>query len=238
MTTETNPIERGRLAFVGLRPRNEKAFVFQPRELVIAGWTGRDGEAMEEHMRELARIGVPRPRATPMYYRVAASLLTQSEYIEVAGTGSSGEAEVVLLRGEDGLWITVGSDHTDRHLETVGVTLSKQVCAKPIGRHCWHLDDLREHWDSIVLRSHIINDGERQLYQEGTLGHLRLPQDLLTDFQKGGSKFPAGAAMFCGTVPVRGTIQFSQQFAVELVDPVLQRSLTHRYGVKALEIAD
>jgi hypothetical protein len=226
------------LRFRGLRRTNEQSFVFRPRELIIAGWTARDTQAMEEHIRELEDIGVPRPRTTPMYYRVAASLLTQSEAIEVVGTGSSGEAEVVLLHRDDGFWVTLGSDHTDRKLETVGVTLSKQICSKPIGRQCWHLDDLRGHWDSIILRSHIVNDGDTQLYQEGTLANLRAPEGLLEKLLDDGSAFPVGAAMFCGTVPVRGALQFSEHFALELVDPVLQRTLTHRYGVTALQIAD
>jgi hypothetical protein len=233
-----NPPETERLHFLGVRLAGEKPFAFQPRQLIIAGWTGRDTEGMEQHIRELERIGVRRPRTTPMYYRVAASLLTQSESIEVAGSDSSGEAEVVLLHQEDGLWIAVGSDHTDRQLETIGVTMSKQVCAKPVARQCWHLDDVSEHLDSIVLRSYIITNGERQFYQEGTLQNLRSPQSLLDQFLNCGGEFPVGGAMFCGTVPVRGSFRFSERFAVELVDPVLRRSLTHSYAVKALEIAD
>jgi hypothetical protein len=234
----SNPLETERLHFLGVRLAGEKSFAFHPRELIIAGWTGRDFEAMEQHIIELARIGVRRPRATPMFYRVAASLLTQSESIEVAGTDSSGEAEVVLLHQEDGLWIAVGSDHTDRQLETIGVTMSKQVCAKPVARQCWHLDDVSAHLDSIVLRSYVISNGEKQLYQEGTLQNLRSPQSLLDQFLACRGEFPVGAAMFCGTVPVRGTFRFSERFLVELIDPVLGRSLTHSYAVKALEIAD
>ena len=32
--------------------------------LVIAGWTGRDRKAMEAHIEELAKLGVPRPATT------------------------------------------------------------------------------------------------------------------------------------------------------------------------------
>ena len=45
------------------------------KELVIAGWTGRDVAALEKHIRELEAIGVKRPKTTPIFYRVAASLL-------------------------------------------------------------------------------------------------------------------------------------------------------------------
>jgi hypothetical protein len=46
---------------------------------------------------------------------------------------SSGEAEFVLYQLDDGLWLGLGSDHTDRKAETVDVTLSKQMCARPVG---------------------------------------------------------------------------------------------------------
>ncbi|HAE46143.1 MAG TPA: DUF2848 domain-containing protein, partial [Tistrella mobilis] len=42
-------------------------------------------------------------------------MLTQDETIEVLGPDSSGEAEAVLVGDTDGtIWVTVGSDHTDR----------------------------------------------------------------------------------------------------------------------------
>ena len=43
------------------------------QQLVIAGWAGRNREAIEHHIEELAAIGVPRPSAVPLYYRVAAT---------------------------------------------------------------------------------------------------------------------------------------------------------------------
>jgi hypothetical protein len=82
--------------------------------LVIAGWTGRDAAAVEKHIRELEKIGVKRPSRTPIFYRVAASLLTTADAIQVAGHDSSGEVEFVMLSLADGLWVGVGSDQTDR----------------------------------------------------------------------------------------------------------------------------
>jgi hypothetical protein len=40
--------------------------------------------------------------------------------------------------------------------------------------------------------------------------------------------------MTCGTVPAIGGIRPSQNFEMELHDPVLQRSLRHRYEVQVL----
>ena len=69
--------------------------------LVIAGWTGRDVVALEHHIEELKAIGVQPPSKVPLYYRVAASLLTQSDAIEVVGDDTSGEAEPVLVGKEE-----------------------------------------------------------------------------------------------------------------------------------------
>ena len=61
------------------------------RELVIAGWTGRDAAALQKHIRELEDIGVKPPRTTPIFYRVAANLFTHAEAIQVSGPDTSGE---------------------------------------------------------------------------------------------------------------------------------------------------
>ena len=91
------------------------------KELVIAGWTGRDVAALEKHIRELEAVGAKRPKTTPIFYRAAASLLTNDDTIEALGDQSSGEAECVVYSVDDGLFVGVGSDHTDRKVEAVGV---------------------------------------------------------------------------------------------------------------------
>jgi hypothetical protein len=60
------------------------------KQLVIAGWTGRDVNALEAHVRELEAIGVRRPKSTPIFYRASASSLTSADSIEVVGEHSSG----------------------------------------------------------------------------------------------------------------------------------------------------
>src|SRR3974377_2322833 len=106
-------------------------------ELVIAGWTGRDRAAVEKHIAELAAIGVKRPGTVPVFYHVGASLLTRAREGEGVGRNSSGEVEFVLVSARDALYVGVGSDHTDRKVETYGVTVSKQMCPKPLGRGLW-----------------------------------------------------------------------------------------------------
>ena len=196
-------------------------------QLVIAGWTGRDEAALRKHIRELEEIGVRPPKTTPIFYRVAAGLLTTANEIQVSGPDTSGEVEFVLLQKPDGLWVTVGSDHTDRKAETIGVSLSKQLCAKPIAKDAWRYAEVKDHWERLVLRSW--SDGE--LYQEGSVTAMRSPEDLL-----GRYSLKPGWAMFCGTLAAKGGIRPAKLFRMELEDPVRSRKLTHEYRVEVLPV--
>ena len=197
------------------------------QQLVIAGWTGRDEAALWKHIRELEALGVKAPKTTPIFYRVAADLLTQAREIQVSGPDTSGEVEFVLLARPDGLWVTVGSDHTDRKAETIGVSLSKQLCAKVIAKDAWRYDEVKPHWEKLVLRSW--SDGE--LYQEGPVTAMRSPEDLM-----GRYPLKPGWAMFCGTLAAKGGIRPGKAFRMELEDPVRKRTLAHEYRISALPV--
>ena len=203
------------------------------RHLVIAGWTGRDAAAVEKHIRELEALGVKRPQTTPIFYRVAASLLTTGDIIEVLGEHSSGEVECVAYGLADGVRIGLGSDHTDRKAEAIGVSLSKQLCAKPVSREVWRFDDVAGHWDALVLRSYVGVDGERRLYQEGSVAAMRPLPELFRLYNDREGLSP-GTAMFCGTLAVHGGIAPAATFEMELHDPVLDRKITHSYRVQTL----
>jgi hypothetical protein len=196
-------------------------------ELVIAGWTGRDEAALRKHIKELEEIGVKPPKTTPIFYRVSANLLTMAAEIQVSGPDTSGEVEFVLLAKPDGLWVTVGSDHTDRKAETIGVSLSKQLCSKPIAKDAWRYDDVKPHWEKLVLRSW--SDGE--LYQEGPVTAMRSPEDLM-----GRNPLKPGWAMFCGTLAAKGGIRPGKIFRMELEDPVRKKKLSHEYRITVLPV--
>ena len=214
-------------------PSERKLDVAAVNSLVIAGWTGRNVAALEAHIKELEAIGVKRPKTVPIFYRVACSLLSTTSSIEVMADKSSGEVEFVLFALEDGLWLGVGSDHTDRKAETVGVTLSKQLCAKPVGATLWRYDEVKPHWDKLKLRSYVPDGGKRRLYQEGPVTNMRSPEELIKLYT-GGDKLAPGTAMFCGTFAVHGEISYSGTFDMELEDPVLGRKLTHGYKIVSL----
>ncbi len=204
---------------------------------VIAGWTGRDVAKMEEHIRELEALGVKRPAATPLFYRVAAARLTLADAIEASGDQSSGEVEFVLIQGNDSLYVGAGSDHTDREVETYGITVAKQMCDKPMSREVWPYEEVATHWDELILRSWAVTAGARRLYQEGSIKAMRAPGDLISRYTDGADTLAPGTVMFGGTLPAIGGIQPAERFEFELEDPVLGRRISHGYDIVTLAIA-
>ena len=207
---------------------------FHIEDLVIAGWAGRDKAAVEEHIVELEALGIARPPATPVFYRVAASRLTCAGSIQVWGDASSGEAEAVLFSdGEGNCFVGVGSDHTDRRVEAYDITVSKQMCDKPVARTAWPLEEVAGHWDSLILRSFIEEEGRRVLYQEGSVAQLLSIQELAGDYANGDALGP-GTAMFGGTLAAIGGIRPSRRFEAQLEDPILGRSISFGYRIDEL----
>jgi uncharacterized protein DUF2848 len=198
---------------------------------VIAGWTGRDATAVQRHIEELAKLGVPRPRSVPTFYRVAANRITTASCIEVVGERTSGEVEFVLMQWDEELWVGVGSDHTDRAVETFDVGASKQMCDKPVAPRFWRFADVMSHWQQLRLRSYI--GPERLEYQAGSVAAMLDPARLISAFC-GASRLKNGTLMFCGTLPALGDVRPGSPFTFEIADPVLKRTIQHTYLVESL----
>ena len=210
------------------------------RDLVLAGWTGRDPAHVEAHIRELAALGIPPPAKTPVFYRVASTLLTTDCSIEVIGTDSTGEVEFLLLNHGGEIWVGVGSDHTDRKMEAIGITASKQLCRKPISPEVWCLPEVEPHWDQLRLRSYAHSNGRTELYQEENLAALRHPRNLIELYDRTATApfREQGTVIFSGTPATLEGFRWADKFIIELEDPVLGRCLKHEYTIRSLEIAD
>ena len=198
---------------------------------IVAGWTGRDRAAVDHHIAELAEIGVPPPSDVPLFYRVSASLLTQSEEIEVLGAESSGEVEPLVIRADGTLWLGLASDHTDRGLETVSVAASKQICAKPVSKDLWLLSEVEDHLDQLVLSCEIEENGAMVRYQEGTLAAI---QPLATLIER--ANLSDGSAMLCGTLAAIGGVRPAARYHMALHDPVRDRTLHCAYTANSLPV--
>jgi hypothetical protein len=202
---------------------------------VLGGWSARNDAAVRAHIEELGHVGVKPPSMVPLFYRVGSCLASQTDRLEVLGPDTSGEVEYVMVAMEDGLWVTVGSDQTDRKAEAHGVALSKQLCGKVLGRVLWRLEEVRGHWDRLVLRAHVRIGGERVLYQEGALALLRTPDDLIQRYAAGAT-LALGTILMSGTLTAIGGVRPAQRFEMELEDPVLGRVISHAYDVTALPV--
>jgi hypothetical protein len=116
-------------------------------------------------------LGIPRPSAVPLFYRVSSQQLTQSAAVQVLGAESSGEVETFVFHAAGELYVSIASDHTDRKLEAHSVAFSKQACVKPVATVAWKLADVAAHWDELVLRSWIREGGRDVLYQKAIWLH-------------------------------------------------------------------
>ena len=179
-------------------------------------------------------MGVPAPTRVPIYFPLSTNLAVTDDRIEVLGTESSGEIEYALLVAPDGqLYVTVASDHSDRAVERHGIQLSKQLCADVLAPEVWPYDEVRAHWDSLVLRCWATRAGERQLYQEAPLAELLSAEDWLSRLDEAQLRRP-GLIFLSGTPPTLGGLVYGDSFELVLEDPVLGRSIAHRYTVDVL----
>lgn len=211
--------------------------VLEPAVVAIAGFTGRDQEAVAEHLAELAELGVPTPASTPCFYQTAATTLIQTDTVVVVRPDTSGEAECVLLVDGDEVWLTVGSDHTDRAAETIDIPISKIMCPKPVARSAWRLSDIADRVESFELRSWITDDdGDEVLYQEGTVGDFMRFDELLArvPFRDRPSTF----VLFTGTLAAIGGIRPAAQFRAELRDPSTGDAIELRYHTLVTDLLD
>jgi hypothetical protein len=199
-----------------------------PEVVVVAGYTGRDPDRVQKHIDELARAGIPRPPTVPAFYPVSPRRLTGPATTLAAAPCSSGEVEPVLVVTPQGRWLGIGSDHTDRALERVDVAESKRRGPKVIGGQVIAYQSIADHWDRLLLRS--FADG--RLYQEGRLGDLLKPEDLLARALRALGRRPAALVLFMGTVALNdGAFRYAREFVGELSDPDGELNLRLCYRV-------
>lgn len=220
------------LAFVD--DRSGERVVLEVRDVVAAGYTARDQDAVRRHVEELAVHGVPAPAAVPTFYRVTPDRVVVAARIGVLGRKTSGEAEVALFRVAGETYVAAASDHTDRDLERLSVTAAKQASPKVLSTRVWRLADVRPRWDAIALRAW--SGGAP--YQDGTLAQLMPPEEIVsrTLARIGADSWPDGLVILSGTIGLQRELEFADRFAVELGDGA--RSLHTEYHVDAVDVLD
>ena len=212
---------------------------FTVRRMVNAGYVGRDRKAVEAHIEELRREGVPPPPFVPILFPVLSNNITADHDNEVIGGKSSGEAEFVLLLDRGRIFVAVGSDHTDREIERHSIVHSKQICGNVLSTTVWDYEDLKPHWDELLLQSWVKPKGsdEEVLYQNAPLATIISAEEIremvMSKMVDGETD---GLVIFSGTVPVlTGEVIYGRYFRSELVDLRLNRKLKCGYNVVELD---
>jgi hypothetical protein len=217
--------------------QERRELAFRYNRMVNAGYVGKNQEEVRRHIDELAAKGIPGPTSIPVLYPVVCNRLCLEPTIEVYGNETSGEVEYVLcVVSEDEVYVGLGSDHTDRHLEETDIPRAKQICPNIMGRTVWPLAEVENHWDDLLITASVLNNGKNTLYQEGRLGLLLNPAELMS-FVK--SKIPGSLEnliIYSGTLGMlTGEFVFGQKFSAGLIDEKLNRRIDIFYDVKALD---
>jgi len=213
-------------------------FQFKVDRMINAGYVGRNVKAVKAHIEELAKEGVPAPPEVPMVFPVLSHNITTAKEIEVVGDKTSGEAEFVLLLNEDKIYVAVGSDHTDREVETVSIIKSKQVCYNLLSKNVWDYEDIKQDWDKLEIQSWVkpIGSDEEILYQKALLETIISAEDII---KLVGSKLidkqMDGMVIFSGTIPfLTNDMICGHYFRSEIINKKTGGRLTCAYNVKKI----
>jgi hypothetical protein len=143
-----------------------------------------------------------------------------------------------LIDGDGTIYVGVGSDHTDRHLEETDIPRAKQICPNIMSSVVWRLDEVSAHWDELKLASTITVEGKVIAYQKGTLEALMSPAELMEFIEANVEGDLKETVIFSGTLAnLLGEFGFGERFDTELVDPKLGRKLTAGYAALPLDYA-
>jgi hypothetical protein len=205
------------------------------KKIFNAGWAGRDQAAVQHHIDELCAIGVPAPKHVPTLFALGNHMLTSSETIQVHGQETSGEIEYVLFWHKGEIFVTVGSDHTDRRLEKHSIPKSKNLCLNVMAAKAWPYDEVKDHFDQLVLECIVSREGmPDSAYQIGTAGELIGPDYWITDMEKRFGTLEDGLVFFSGTIGTIEGLVTGDGYSYQMVDRELDRSIEHSYSCEVL----
>ena len=208
------------------------------------GFTIRDPEKMQAHLDEIYKHGlselkIDRP---PIIFPISVwATITDSE-ATVQYEQTSGEVEIVTIDDGSGeLYVTVGSDVTDRELETSNlagqrnIRWSKQDAPNVVAPTVWRWQDVEAHWDEVTIHS-TISDGDRTVeYQRAGVDEFWTPAEMRASIDGRVTPVAGARILFSGTVvSLEEELCFGRTFSMSLHDPVLGRTIEHTYRTVVL----
>jgi hypothetical protein len=198
----------------------------------------RDEAKMQAHLEECYKLGIKeliceRP---PLVMPISSWAVLTDTHIGVQRPKTSGEVEIVTIVDEnDEIYVSVGSDHTDRSLETIDIPWSKQVAPNVVAPQMWRWNDVKDHWDDIHMESWVIDQGETVKYQEAMVNEFWTPAEMVQGLRDSVVRVPGANILFSGTVVSIGEkLRFAESWTIKMTDPVLNRVIEHTYTVDVL----
>ena len=202
------------------------------------GFTMRDEAKMQAHLEECYKLGIKeliceRP---PLVMPISSWAVLTDNHIGVQRPKTSGEVEIVTIVDEnDEVFVSVGSDHTDRSLETIDIPWSKQVAPNVVAPQMWRWNDVKDHWDDIHMESWVIDQGETVKYQEAMVNEFWTPAEMVQGLRDSVTRVAGANILFSGTVVSIGEkLRFAESWTIKMTDPVLNRVIEHTYTVDVL----
>ncbi len=211
---------------------NEAPLSFEVKRVFLAGYTARDEASVRRYIAKLEDEGIQPPEDVPTFFVVGSELVNPATDIDVVGDQTCGEVEFALLIADDGeVYVAAASDHTDRALERTSIPAAKQACPKPLSRTVWRLNDVRPHWDDLVMRSFTPAESEEP-YQEAGAKTLLHPDNLIALVKSRFGDDLTGTIVLGGSFSSRsGGFDFASSFRAEIHDPVTDETLVAEYRV-------
>jgi hypothetical protein len=223
-----------KLSFDLVTKNGIESITFEVDKVLLIGLAARDTEATKELLAKKKRDGIVTANNVPCIYYVGTSTLTQEDEITVTGNTSSGETEFAIFKRGEKIYIGMGSDHTDRELNLTKIIKSKQVCEKPISKEVWDYDELKDHWDSIKIKSWQVVDGVEIVDQDGTAEELLTVEDLIRESLRENDTVE-DAVLFSGTIGLVNGLFYGDAYKCLIEDPVLNRKIEFTYKVRTYE---
>lgn len=207
---------------------------FPVLKMFNAGWAGRDRMKVQHHIDELIAIGVSPPQHVPTLFALGNHLLTTADEIQVHGDETSGEVEYVLFRHQGEIFVTVGSDHTDRRLEKHSIPKSKNLCLNVIAPEAWPYAEVKDHFDQLLLECWVTRAGQESLYQKDYTAALIGPEYWLETLRQRLGDLADGTVLFSGAIGTVEGLVSGEAYSFSISDPLLNRSIRHRYDCHVL----
>lgn len=202
------------------------------------GFTMRDAEKMQRHLEEIYRLGMPELHCErpPLVMPISAWAVTTAAQIDVQRPRTSGEVEIVTMVTDSGdILVGVGSDHTDRSLETIDIPWAKQVAPNVVAPDLWRWTDVQGHWDQVRMDCWVVDGGERVHYQSASVAEFWTPPEMVEGVRRSVVPAPGTTVLLSGTVvSLEERVRFGEAWTLRMSDPVLGREIVHSYTVTVL----